>query len=61
MIGAGLSAAERCEAQFYLGQWHLLQHKQADAIRARRMAVETCPKDYNEYAGALAELKRLGQ
>ena len=61
MIAAGQTPAERCEAQFYLGQWQLLQQKRADAIRALRTAAETCPRDYNEYAGALAELKRLGQ
>jgi tetratricopeptide (TPR) repeat protein len=61
MITPGMTPAERCEAQFYLGQWHLLQKKRADAIQALRSAVESCPKDFNEYAGAVAELKRLGQ
>jgi lipoprotein NlpI len=61
MLAAGLSTAERCEAQFYLGQWQLLQKQPADAVRALRSAVETCPSDFNEYAGAVAELKRLGQ
>ena len=61
LIAAGVTPAERCEAQFYLSQWQLLQKKRADAIQALRMAVEACPRDFNEYAGAVAELKRLGQ
>ena len=31
------------------------------AIEALRHAVESCPKSFIEYGGAVAELKRLGQ
>jgi lipoprotein NlpI len=61
MLAAAQNPDERCEAQFYLGQWQLLQGKHIDSIEALRHAVEACPKDFNEYAGAVAELKRLGQ
>jgi tetratricopeptide (TPR) repeat protein len=61
MLAAAQAPAEHCEAQFYLGQWQLLRDKRADAIRALRKAVEICPTDFNEYAGAVAELKRLGR
>jgi hypothetical protein len=47
---------ERCEAQYYL--WHLLRDEHANSIEALRNAIKSCPKDFIEYADALAELKR---
>ncbi|MGX9431798.1 hypothetical protein [Bradyrhizobium sp. LeoA1S1] len=61
MVASANKPEERCEAQFYLGQWHLLRDERANSIEALRNAVESCPKDFIEYAGALAELKRLAQ
>ena len=61
MVAAADKPEERCEAQFYLGQWHLLRDARANSIEALRNAVKSCPKDFIEYAGALAELKRLAQ
>ena len=61
MVAAADKPEERCEAQFYLGQWHLLRDARANSIEALRNAVESCPKSFIEYAGALAELKRLAQ
>jgi hypothetical protein len=49
----------RCEAQFDNGEWYILQNKPVEAGAALRKAVETCPKSFNEYAAAQAELKRL--
>jgi len=34
--------------------------KRDRAIELLKAAVETCPKDFVEYLGAVAELKRLG-
>jgi tetratricopeptide (TPR) repeat protein len=61
MVAAADKPEERCEAQFYLGEWHLLKGARANSIEALRDAVKSCPKDFIEYAGALAELKRLAQ
>jgi tetratricopeptide (TPR) repeat protein len=61
MLAAARGLNERCEAQFYLGQWYLLLDKRADAIAALRKAIETCPAEFNEYIGAVAELMRLEQ
>ena len=61
MLDAVDSPDERCEAQYYLGQWLLLRDARANSIEALRNAVESCPKGFIEYAGALAELKRLAQ
>lgn len=59
MRAAAGSAAEQCEAAFYLGEWQVLRHNAAEAIVALRSAADTCPKSFVEYASALAELKRL--
>jgi lipoprotein NlpI len=61
MISAGLTLNEQCEAQFYLGEWHLLHANRAAATAALRIAANTCPKDFFEYDGAVAELTRLKQ
>jgi tetratricopeptide (TPR) repeat protein len=52
--------AERCQAQFYIGEWHLLRKDRAAARRALRAVADTCPKSLAEYRGAVAELNRLG-
>jgi lipoprotein NlpI len=52
---------EKCEAQFFVGEWRLLGKDRSEATKALQMAVDTCPKDFAEYAGAVAELKRLKQ
>jgi tetratricopeptide (TPR) repeat protein len=61
MMSAASTPDEQCEAQFYLGEWHLLRGKRAAATASLRIAVNTCPKNFYEYDGALAELTRLGQ
>src|SRR6266508_547449 len=50
---------ERCEAEFYSGEWHLLHGNRAAAATALQAAADMCSKDFFEYKGALAELKRL--
>lgn len=59
VLSAAGKADERCEAQFYIGEWHLLHGERAAAATAFRTAAETCSKEFDEYTGALAELKRL--
>jgi lipoprotein NlpI len=59
MAAAG-KPEERCEAQFYIGEWQLLQGRRAAAARTLEAAAGTCPKDFLEYEGAQADLKRLG-
>jgi len=58
-----LSAAgkpeERCEAQFYVGEWSLLRGDRAAAATALRTVADTCPKLFFDYVGAVAELKRM--
>jgi tetratricopeptide (TPR) repeat protein len=59
-LSSAKTPAERCEAHFYIGEWHLLRRDGAAARRAWETAIDTCPKSLAEYAGAVAELKRLG-
>jgi len=48
-----------CEANYYLGE-SALAHQQRTLAKTRFIAArDVCPKDYVEYAGALAELKKL--
>jgi tetratricopeptide (TPR) repeat protein len=62
---AALAAAqkneERCEAQFYVGEWQLVQGDRAAARQRLEEAVAICPKSFIEYTGAQAELRRLGR
>jgi lipoprotein NlpI len=50
---------DRCEAQFYVGEWQLLRGDRPKALAALKAAVGTCPKSNVEYDFARAELKRL--
>ena len=58
-LDAASEDTERCEAQFYIGEWHLLRDETTEAATALRVAAETCPKTFVEHDGAIAELKRL--
>ena len=50
---------ERCEAQFHIAEWNLLRGDRAAAATALRAVVDSCPKLFFEYVGAVVELKRM--
>ena len=58
-INAAAKPDDKCEAQFYVGQWQLLKGNRSEAEVGLKAAVETCPKTFSEYTSAVAELKRL--
>ena len=60
-MAAARSGDQRCEAHYYVGDWHLLHDARTDAIAAFRRAAETCKRNFIEYYGAVAELKALGE
>src|ERR1700730_18462880 len=60
-LAAPVKPDDRCEAQFYIGEWQLLRADRPAAIDALKSAAHTCPKDFVEATDARAELKRLGQ
>ena len=49
----------RCEASFYIAQWHLLRGARDPAAQLLRDAESTCPRTFIEHEGAVAELRRL--
>jgi lipoprotein NlpI len=52
---------QQCEAAFYVGEWHLLHHENAQALRLFEDAVRNCRKSFSESGGARAELDRAGR
>jgi lipoprotein NlpI len=50
---------QMCEANFYLGEWHLIKGEKEHARSLFSKAESECPPDYLEYAGAVSELERL--
>ncbi len=50
---------QRCEANFYLAHWHLLRGNSERALPLLKEAQGGCPRDFLEYEGAVAELRRL--
>ncbi len=59
VLAAAHDNDENCEAQFYIGEWLILQKLPAQAVAPLTKAVEICPKSFVEYNGALDELKRI--
>jgi tetratricopeptide (TPR) repeat protein len=58
-LAAATNSDERAEAQFYLGEWHLLRNDRTEAIKALQAAAQSCPTWFIEHTAAVAELKRL--
>jgi tetratricopeptide (TPR) repeat protein len=59
VLSVASNADERCEAQFYSGEWHMLRGNHIEALTGLQAAADRCPKTFDEYSGALADLKRL--
>lgn len=53
-------AAQRCEGNFYIAEWHLAHNDTASATPLLLAVSSSCPTDFIEYSSALAELKRMG-
>ena len=50
---------ERCEADFYVGEWHLLKQDTKAARPLLEEAARICPSDFVEFWRARLEVKRL--
>ena len=62
ILAAAATPDEGCDAQFYLGEWHLLRGNQAEAKAALKIAVERCPSQrFLVVPAAAAELNRLNR
>ena len=53
MREAATNPNEKCEADFYAGEWHLMRGNKADARPGLQAAADTCPKSFYEYFGAV--------
>ena len=60
VLAAARDPQQRCEAQFYTGEWHLLQGARAAAAQALNVAVTSCARISMEFQAAVAELRRVG-
>jgi len=52
---------QRCEANFYIAQWHLLRGERDAALQLLRNAQSGCPGSIVEHEATVAELRRLAQ
>ena len=48
-----------CEANFYTGELKLLDHAKVEALRLFQLAASNCPRSFDEWRAANAELRRL--
>ncbi len=58
-LDAAIEPHDHCQAQFHIGEWHLLKGNKPDAESALTSAIKSCPKTCEEYIAAVAEYKRL--
>ena len=56
-----LKEAHTCEANFYSGQYALIQSKRDEAVKLFQAAAKECPRGFIEGIVAAAELKGLGE
>jgi len=58
-LAAATTSDEAAEAQFYLGEWHLMRNNRVAAESALRRALQSLPVVFSEYTGAVVALERL--
>lgn len=56
---AAANPAQKCEADFYVGQWLLARGDRGTAKGLFQTAVAQCPRDYIAFDAAQRELKRM--
>lgn len=56
-----LKEAHTCEANFYGGQYLLIQNSRDEAVKLFRSAAKDCPRGFLEGIAATAELKGMGE
>jgi tetratricopeptide (TPR) repeat protein len=59
VLSAASNSQERCEAQFYVAQWHLLKNARLEATNALEAAIRECPRSAAETIVSFANLKEL--
>ena len=56
---AGSDSDQKCEYNFYVGEYRLLRSERPEALALFRSARDGCPKDFIEYVPSLIELNDL--
>jgi lipoprotein NlpI len=56
---AAITVDDKCEAEFYIGEWNLLRGRMDAARESLRLAADMCWKGAAEGAAAIAEIKRI--
>ena len=56
---AQIATGQKCEADFYIGEWQLARKNEDAAKPLLQQAVSECPHNFVEYSLAQVELKRL--
>jgi hypothetical protein len=57
---AARNSEDCAEAEFYIGEWHLLAGRRTEALTALHVAAKSCPSWFIEHTAAVMELKRQG-
>ena len=56
---AGSDSGQKCEYNFYVGEYRVLRGERPQALVLFRGAADGCPKDFIEYVPAVLEMKTL--
>jgi tetratricopeptide (TPR) repeat protein len=59
-VNAIFTLTDRCETEFYLGQWHVIRGESAAARSRFEATAKACRRDSPHRLAAAAELKRMG-
>jgi len=60
-VDPAITQARLCDAYFYIGESMLLKSDKDQATDLFQRSLKECPKTVDEFSGAVAELKALGQ
>jgi tetratricopeptide (TPR) repeat protein len=61
VMAAATRPAQRCEANFYVGEWYLIRGNREQARELLQKAADGCAKTFYEHAAAVTELKRVNR
>jgi tetratricopeptide (TPR) repeat protein len=61
VIAAANTPDDLCEAHYFIGQWHLVHKRKAEAAAASNAALQNCVPDSALYVAAQIELRRLAE
>ena len=60
-LAAASKPSEKCEANFYVGEWHLIRRDREQAYKMLQTAIDSCSKTFYEHDAAITELQRINR